>query len=203
MSVPAPFLWVIAGPNGSGKTTYWERQVRTRLQLPFVNADHIAREIWPGAEADHAYDAAALAARRRASLIETRASFVAETVFSHESKLAMLDDARARGYVVWLTFIALEAPDLAIARVAERVAAGGHAVPPDKIVARFHRAVAHAREAIARVDKLFVVDNSEPTTAHRVILRFDLGRLTWVNATVSVLPRWVIQSFGDLIDSRG
>ncbi len=44
MSVPAPFLWVIAGPNGSGKTTYWERQVRFRLQLPFVNADHIARE---------------------------------------------------------------------------------------------------------------------------------------------------------------
>jgi predicted ABC-type ATPase len=132
-------LDVIAGPNGAGKTTLYERVIRpARPGLAFVNADRIAHHRFPGEEQARAHDAARIAARARAALIDARLDFCAETVFSHPSKVDLVTTAVAAGYdvVVHAVLIPLE---LSGPRVAARVAAGGHDVPAQKLTARYHR----------------------------------------------------------------
>jgi predicted ABC-type ATPase len=132
-------LDLIAGPNGAGKTTLYERVIApTRPGLPFVDADRIAADRFPGAELERAYDAAAIAAAARQALIDARLDFCAETVFSHPSKVELVATAAAAGYDVVLHVVMIPL-ELSAHRVARRVAAGGHDVPADKIAARYDR----------------------------------------------------------------
>src|ERR1700758_751258 len=119
-------LDLVVGPNGAGKSTFIAFTLSPLLPRSFVvNADEIARQRWPEDPASHAYDAARIAADTRAKLIELGRSFIAETVFSHPSKLDLIDTAHAAGYTVILH--ALLIPEhLAVQRVGHRVSAGGH-----------------------------------------------------------------------------
>jgi predicted ABC-type ATPase len=107
----------------------------------------------------HAYEAARIAAATREALIEQGRSFIAETVFSHPSKLELIDAARHAGYVVVL-HIVLIPENLAVHRVRYRVAAGGHDVPEEKIRERYRRLWTLVAAAIVRVDSTAVYDNS-------------------------------------------
>jgi len=132
-------LDLIAGPNGAGKTTLYRRVIRpARPGLPFVNADLIARDRFPGHELAKAYEAAEIAARARQALIDVRLDFCAETVFSHASKVDLVTTATAAGYDVVLHVVMIPL-HLASARVASRVAAGGHDVPHGKLASRCQR----------------------------------------------------------------
>ncbi|HRE02704.1 MAG TPA: zeta toxin family protein, partial [Ilumatobacteraceae bacterium] len=133
-----PALHLIAGPNGAGKSTLHDRIIGPSTGLEFVNADVIASQRWPGDELSHAYEASALAAARRAELLAAQSSFVTETVFSHRSKLDLIDDALAAGYLVTLHVVIVPV-ELSVARVANRVTVGGHDVPVDKVRGRFAR----------------------------------------------------------------
>ena len=85
-------LDLVVGPNGAGKSTFVELTLAPLLpESVFVNADEIARQRWPDDPATHAYDAARVAAETRFKLIELGRSFIAETVFSHPSKLDLID----------------------------------------------------------------------------------------------------------------
>ena len=153
-------LDLIVGPNGAGKSTFVEL-VLTPLRpgVPFVNADVIAAQRWPQDPQGHSYDAARVAEQTRARLIELGEPFIAETVFSHPSKLDLIDAAQAAGFTVALQVVLIPA-DLAVQRVAHRVASGGHAVPEDKIRERWLRLWPLVVEAIGRVDSAQVWDNS-------------------------------------------
>ena len=176
-----PVLYVVAGPNGAGKTTFYER-VFAPSMLEFVNADQIAARRWPGAEQARAYDAGRLAAQRRDELLRNRTSFVAETVFSHESKVSLLHDAAQVGYVIALHIIIVP-EDFAVARVEDRVSNGGHAVPEDKVRSRHRRLWRHLAEAIGIADEAHVYDN---TSAKRPFTPVALYR----NGTPAHPPRW-------------
>lgn len=132
-------LDLIAGPNGAGKSTLYARVIRPgRPGLPFVNADLIARDRFPGDEVANAYEAARIAARARQALIDARLDFCAETVFSHTSKLDLVTTATAAGFDVVLHVVMIPL-ELSAPRVAARVAAGGHDVPAAKLTDRYHR----------------------------------------------------------------
>ena len=132
-------LDLIAGPNGAGKTMLYQRVIRpARPGLPFVNADLIARDRFPGNELASAYEAAEIAAPARQALIDARLDFCAETVFSHASKVDLVTTATAAGYDVVLHVVMIPL-HLSSRRVAARVAAGGHNVPPDKLTSRYQR----------------------------------------------------------------
>jgi len=194
----SPFLWLLAGPNGAGKSTYHQRVIAPRLRVPFVNADLIARDRWPRDYPGRGYEAARLAAATRERLVRVRASFVAETVFSHPSKLDFIRKANAAGYTVWLTFVSVASPDLAVARVGQRVREGGHPVPSDKVRGRYERLLDNVRAAVDLVDRLNVVDNSEQGRALRDVLLFERGRAVWC---AKDLPAWVTDAFADHLDS--
>ena len=153
-------LDLVVGPNGAGKSTF-ARLVLGR-QLPgalFVNADLIAAERWPDDPEPHAYEAARIAAATRAALIEIGRPFIAETVFSHPSKLALIDRAQEAGYFVAL-HVLMVPEDLAVARVAARVRHGGHAVPEIKIRERCHRLWPLVALAAQRTSSAAFWDNS-------------------------------------------
>ena len=135
-----PILHLIAGVNGAGKTSFYRYFLeRMTPGAEFVNADELARERWPGHEDEHVVEAAGLAAARRKELLDARKTFVAETVFSHESKLELVKAAQRLGLRVFLYHVHVGSAELARARIATRVRQGGHDVPGDKVEARYER----------------------------------------------------------------
>ncbi|HEV3002700.1 MAG TPA: AAA family ATPase [Solirubrobacteraceae bacterium] len=170
----APVLHVLAGPNGSGKSTFAHEVLQPITHLPFVNADEIAAQRWPGEEEQHAYDAAAAAAEARARALRSGASFIAETVFSHPSKVELVQQAVALGYLVEL-HVMLVPEDLAVARVAYRVEGGGHTVPEEKVRERYRRLWRLIAEATRVAHRAHFYDNSR-ADAFRRVAGFELGR---------------------------
>jgi predicted ABC-type ATPase len=153
-------LDLIAGPNGAGKTTFYERAIAPdRPGLPFVNADRIASDRFPGRELDEAYAASAIAAKACAALIDARLDFCTETVFSHESKVELVTTAADAGYDVVLHVVmiplALSGP-----RVAVRVASGGHDVPAAKLASRYERIWRHVASAAPHCHRAVFYDNA-------------------------------------------
>jgi len=170
-----PVLHLLAGPNGAGKSTLYEKVIGPTTNFEFVNADVIAQR-WPEDPAGQSYAAAVVATQRRVQLIEQRASFVTETVFSHESKLELVDQAVAAGYLISL-HVVMVPEDLAVARVVNRVDLGGHTVPEAKIRGRFRRLWPLVVTAIRRVDQATVYDNSRAAHPFRLVARIEHGAL--------------------------
>jgi len=175
-------LHVVIGPNGSGKTTFVTEFLAQELPgYVYVNADEIAKARWPANPGAHAYEAAQVAAETRAQLIASGRSFIAETVFSHPSKLDLIRSAQEAAYQVVLD-VMLVPEELAVRRVAYRVGAGGHDVPERKIRERYHRLWPLVAQAISIVDRAVVYDNSRTVGPVRVAAFFGglpVGGVTW------------------------
>lgn len=170
-----PVLHLVAGPNGAGKSTFYEEILEPATGLVFINADRIAAKRWPGQELEHAYEASELAALQRERALKRHRSFATETVFSHPSKLDLLRAARKAGYRVTLHII-LVPEVLAVARVHQRVRAGGHDVPEEKIRSRYARLWGHLREAVEECDETVVYDNSRAARPYRRVAEYLDGR---------------------------
>jgi predicted ABC-type ATPase len=185
-------LDLVIGPNGAGKSTFVALTLAPLLPgSPFVNADEIARQRWPGEAERHSYDAARLAAATRTALIAAGRSFIAETVFSHPSKLDLITEAHARDYTVVL-HILLIPEELAVQRVRHRVLAGGHNVAEEKIRERHRRLWGLAMRAIGSCDSTTVYDNSRHT-GPRIVAQFAAGEVigspAWPQWTPAPLAR--------------
>jgi len=174
--VADPVLYVVAGPNGAGKTTFFTEVLEPATHLEFVNADRIAAERWPGDELANAYEASAAAAQERDRRLAARQSFVTETVFSHPSKLDLIRDAAAAGYLVYLEVIAVPV-ELSVARVPNRVANGGHDVPEAKIRERHARLWALVAEAIGLVHEAHVYVNTAAGDPFCLVASYRQGML--------------------------
>jgi predicted ABC-type ATPase len=153
-----------------------------------VNADEIGARLRAAAPSagrespDLDRQAFEKAGELREALLAAGQSFGTETVFSDTEghKLDFLRRARAAGYVVFLVFIGLTDAQLSRARVVQRVEAGGHDVPDEKLDARFPRTLANLRSAIQEVDEAFIVDNSDADLEpYRPVAIYLGGRLDW------------------------
>jgi predicted ABC-type ATPase len=187
-------LDLVVGPNGGGKSTFVELTLAPLLpRSVVVNADEIARQRWPSDTASHAYEAARIAAETRSMLIRLGRPFIAETVFSHPSKLELVRDAHAANYVVVLHLL-LITKELAVQRVKYRVRAGGHDVPETKIRERYRRLWALVADAIAQSDTATVYDNADiegPQIVAQMSGGGIVGSPTWPTWTPEALrSRW-------------
>lgn len=108
----------------------------------------------------NSYLASAIIELVRWKLLQTGISFTFETVMSSPDKVAFLETARAGGYRTYLYYIATEDPDINVSRVSSRVQEGGHDVPVDRIVSRYHRSLDLLFDAIRQSDRAYVFDNS-------------------------------------------
>jgi predicted ABC-type ATPase len=136
----APLLLIVAGPNGSGKTTF-ARQYISGGGPGYLGADEIALELSPAEPQMAALTAGRLFSRRLADAIESGQSLLVETTMSGLSLRRRIEDARDRGYRVEMLFVFVSNVDLSIRRIAERVAKGGHDVPEADARRRFLRSM--------------------------------------------------------------
>jgi predicted ABC-type ATPase len=173
--VSTPVLHVLAGPDGAGKSTFVHEVLEPVTGLPFVNADEIAKDRWPGREQEQAYEASAAAAALREDLLEARRSFITETVFSHPSKVDLVRRAAAGGYLVSL-HVVLVPVELTLLRVEHRVGLGGHAVPVAKIRERYERLWKLVADARSYADRTTFYDNSLAARPFSPVASFERGR---------------------------
>lgn len=155
-------LWLIAGPNGVGKTSYARRYLRSVAGTSaFVNLDEIGRglsPLEPTPDARNATAAARIALARIAENITIGASFAVETTLAGRAHLRTLAAARAAGMGTRLVFCMLPDVGMCLARIAARIAAGGHAVPEADARRRFTRAPDNFSTYAAQVDHYILLD---------------------------------------------
>ncbi|MCG5054089.1 MAG: AAA family ATPase [Myxococcales bacterium] len=131
---------LIAGANGAGKTTFARQFLHVRYpEATFLNADEIQRE---SNEFDHPFAAGRELLRRLSRLESLRRSFAIESTLSSRMYARRIVKWKSLGYRTQLHFIELPSADLALKRVAARVAAGGHDVPAEDVERRFQRGLA-------------------------------------------------------------
>jgi predicted ABC-type ATPase len=162
-----PNLVIVAGPNGSGKTTImrWLRDTGTDLGT-YINADDIAAGMPESPDRDKL--AQQWAADERLRCVCEQISFTFETVMSHESRIDELKVARAAGFRIMLVFVGTADASINLDRVAQRVEEGGHDVPADRIVARYGRTMSLLPRAVAQAHKSLIFDNSMPRLGHQL-----------------------------------
>ena len=188
-------LDVVIGPNGAGKSTFVRYTLGQALPpgVMFVNADEIAARRWPEDPQGHSYDAARIAAETRDALLVAGEPFIAETVFSHPSKLELIDAAHAAGYTVFV-HVLLVPEELSVARVRYRVAAGGHDVPEMKIRNRYQRLWPLVVDAALRADSATFYDNSEvggPQVVAQIAGGAPVGTIRWPDwAPGALMTAW-------------
>lgn len=194
--MPRPVFYLLAGPNGAGKSTLYRAAVREGLipaDAPFVNADlheaahlqHVADPQERSRQARHWADA------QRALCLAEGVSFASETVFSHTSKLDLMAAAKRAGFAVVLLVVCVDDPQQLLRRVASRIEEGGHAVPPQRILARYPRTIRHLGVAVRRADLALLYDTSglghRGVQPHRLVARCSAGELRW---QAQSLPAW-------------
>ena len=184
-------LWVLAGGNGAGKSTFYHTALQP-LGLPFINADVIARELYPDACEARSYDAARIAEHMRAKLLVNGDSFCFETVFSHPSKIDFLAQAKASRYEVILVFIHLDDVGLNQARIAQRIVEGGHGVPAEKVASRIPRTLANIKTALPLCDRVYVLANQSFDNPFAQLAELNANQLVSLH---DPLPAWA----GDLL----
>ncbi|HEX5057344.1 MAG TPA: zeta toxin family protein [Gammaproteobacteria bacterium] len=157
-------ILIIAGPNGAGKTTFAEEFLPHEAQCPFfINADLIAKGLSPFAPELAAGKAGRLMLEAIAEHEAAGRSFAFETTLSGIGYARRIPDWQSKGYHVTLIFLSLPSPEMAIARVTERVRQGGHHVQDDIVRRRFHAGWRNFNEIYrALVDAWVLYDNSGP-----------------------------------------
>lgn len=145
-------LMVFAGPNGSGKST-----ITKRIEIigDYVNADLIAKYL-------HCSDqeAADKADMTREKLLSLHHDFTFETVLSKQNKIDLMLRAKQQGYRETCIYVLTCDPEINVRRVEQRAADGGHYVPPEKVKARYYRAMHLLPQLLLICDELYIFDNS-------------------------------------------
>ena len=137
-----PHLYIIAGCNGAGKTTASLTVLPEILHCnEFVNADMIAYGLSPFNQTSVAVQAGRMMLARIKELMQETKDFAFETTLATRSYVNLVKQAKEKGYSVTLLYFWLHSPEQAKARVADRVAKGGHNIPLETIERRYYRGI--------------------------------------------------------------
>lgn len=191
-----PVLCVVAGPNGSGKTSTTEKLLVNEWTADsvYINPDNIAQEKfgdWNSQEA--VLKAAQEATRLRYQCLEERKNFVFETVFSAREKIDFLKKAKQAGYFIRFFYVCTENPEINIIRITQRYLNGGHEVPISKVIDRYYKSLTLAAEAISFVDRAYVYDNSKDNELPQLLYRTVDGKL--YKRYVDNIALWALSLF--------
>lgn len=186
-----PVLIVIAGPNGSGKTTVTEQILRHEWMedAVYINPDIVAQERfgdWNSAEA--VKQSIAYCEELREECLRERKSLIFETVLSRRDKVDYIRRAKEAGFFVRLFFVCTESPTINAMRIAKRVMQGGHDVPITKIISRYKLSVANCIDVAKIVDRCYLYDNSVENNDARPLFRAVNGKV--FRRYTKSMPAW-------------
>lgn len=176
-----PKLLIVAGPNGSGKTSVTGKILKHVWieGCEYINPDNVARDIfgdWNSPEA--VLQAARYSAERREECLVSGRSLIFETVLSAPDKISFIERAKQQGYFIRLFFIGTDNPQINAVRILRRVMNGGHDVPTEKIVSRYSKSISSCAFLAPIVDRLYVYDNSVENSFPELLFRASEGILT-------------------------
>ena len=175
-----PVLIVIAGPNGSGKTTVTEQILRHEWMedAVYINPDIIAQERFGDWNSVDAVSKSIIYCEElREECLRVRKSLIFETVLSRRDKVDYIRRAKEAGFFVRLFFVCTESPTINAMRIAKRVMQGGHDVPITKIISRYKLSVANCIDAAKIVDRCYLYDNSVENSDARPLFRAVDGKV--------------------------
>lgn len=152
MESGTPSLFVIAGANASGKTTFAGTLASLR-DIPYIDPDALA----PPLESVRGGRAAL---SLRSTYLNERRTFAVETTLAGQSIRRLISSAKRLGYKIVLVFIGTNTPVINLKRISERTQAGGHGVAPTILRRRYARGLRALNDLIAYVDECHVFDNS-------------------------------------------
>lgn len=186
-----PTLCVVAGPNGSGKTTTTELLLANEwgANSIYINPDNIAEQDFGGWNNPNAViNAARRATELRYKCLTERRDFVFETVFSSAEKLDFLRKAHEIGFFIRLFYVCTKSPEINVARIAKRYMNGGHEVPISKVISRYFKSLEQAKQAISFVDRAYIYDNSVEDQLPQLLYRTADGKL--FKRYTDDIPEW-------------
>ena len=191
MADEKPQFVLLAGPSGSGKTTFLNNN-RDMFPANIVTPDAFLDQFadLPKNEARH--HAVALANTQQADLINTRQSFVQETLLADEAKIDLLRDMQECGYETTLVYMCLNDPAANEARVRSRIEEGGNFVPPEIVQKDYRLSLQHLSQAILVADNTRIYDNSAFGKNHAHVATIEQGA---VIEQAPQLPQWVEKTF--------
>jgi predicted ABC-type ATPase len=197
MKIEQPKLIIIAGPNGSGKTSVTGKILEHQWieNCIYINPDNIAKDDfgdWNSPEA--VIKAANKAAELREEYLLKKGGILFETVLSAGDKLDYIKRAKETGYFIRLFFVGTDHPSINASRIARRVMEGGHDVPISKIVSRFDKSILNCGLIASFVDRLYVYDNSVEFAEPKLLFRATNGKLEKVYTDVNIWAQGILKS---------
>ncbi|MEI6753386.1 MAG: zeta toxin family protein [Paludibacter sp.] len=192
-----PKLVIIAGPNGSGKTSVTGKILEHEWieGCLYINPDNIARDEfgdWNSPEA--VMKAAHRAEELREEYLKNKQGILFETVLSADDKLSFIQRAKDAGYFIRLFFVGTDSPTINASRIAGRVMEGGHDVPISKIISRYSKSIANCAKLSKVVDRLYVYDNSEDYIDPKLLFRATNGKVERIYKTINTWSMNIYQS---------
>ena len=192
-STHKPTLCVVAGPNGSGKTSTTVQLLANEWSEGslYINPDNIAQEQfgdWNSPEA--VLKAARYATDLRYKCLNEKRDFVFETVFSSDEKLEFLRKAHESGFFIRFFFVCTSNPKINVSRITKRYLEGGHEVPISKIISRYYKSYVNAIKAISFVDRAYIYDNSVEDHLPQLLFRMTEGKV--FKQYTDDIPEWAI-----------
>ena len=186
-----PVLIVIAGPNGSGKTTITTQilQHKWMEDAVYINPDQIAKDKfgdWNSPEA--IMQSVKYCETLREGCLQAQKSLIFETVLSANDKLDYIRRAHDAGFFIRFFFVATSHPSINASRIARRVLKGGHDVPITKIISRYYKSILNCRRVSQIADRTYIYDNSIDNQEARLLFRMVDGKV--FKRYTSDLPEW-------------
>lgn len=186
-----PVLIVIAGPNGSGKTTITSRVLQHDWleDSLYINPDNVAQHMfgdWNNQEA--VLKAAQYCQKQREECLKNKHSMIFETVMSTDEKISFIQRAKEAGFFIRLFFVGTSSPTINASRIAARVMKGGHDVPIAKIISRYAKSIINCGIASQYADRTYVYDNSTDGVEAQLLFRMTDGKV--FKEYVTEIPEW-------------
>ena len=179
-----PRLTIIAGANGCGKSTLTSRSSFI-YKTPLLDPDAISKVLQPSIPGAPAVAAARQVLISAGKHIDKRESFAVETTLAGKHYLQMMVDARIRGFEIVLVYIGTESVEINLARIRNRVLAGGHDVPESDVRRRYQRSFENLPIAIDRADHTILFDNSTEE-GYRLVAVLGPSENKWFKP----IPHW-------------
>lgn len=188
-----PVLIVIAGPNGSGKTTITSKILRHEWMEDaiYVNPDQVAQERfgdWNSKEA--VMQAVQYCEEQREDCLRSEKSLIFETVLSSDGKVDFIRRAKEAGFFIRIFFVATSHPSINASRIAQRVMEGGHDVPITKVISRYYKSILNCKRCASLADRVYVYDNSIDDADACLLFRMTDGQL--FKQYTDYIPEWAL-----------
>lgn len=192
--VHKPVLIVIAGPNGSGKTSVTTKILKHEWMedAVYINPDLVAQERFGDWNSPEAIRKSVVYCQQwREQCLAERKSLIFETVLSADDKIDFIERAKEADFFVRLFFVCTESPAINASRIVHRVMKGGHDVPITKIISRYQKSVLNCKYIATKIDRTYLYDNSIDDAEAKLLLRFSDGKIA--KRYIEELPEWAKQ----------